>query len=607
MSNKSLKICAVLFLFLLYSFQVIASGQEQIDDLEKRVVSMERKLGINEENWSKIESDISRGTFFNSEARFGFSNREISGPGKAFATDHSGRGILVDDKGELVFAPYLNNSRQVFRWINVNGRMKPIDSIWTEFSLRVNSSTGYTGLVVKPQRVVLGYTDDSYSIRLGDFLLKWDPLILERKDNILSDLPGIWEQQLKAEQLDLGMQKGYWSLKGFQITKSAINGSMELFGSKLLQAKPLVQKSDTELLPGIYNRYIYGGKYNKEIGELSFEGSYLRLMDDISSLSPSQVGRNPDGSLLNKPMENRITTFGVSTAFSRIEGNVAVSMSTYLLDLTDKSSKMSGDARRIQLNIPFENIKAQYSYCYVSPNYIAYPAQSHGALKYNYPIFIKEGVNWVNSGRFEQNNYFQPPELFLHTQFDPREDLPITVTNDMGTKFMPYGQATPNRVGSEIKVALTIFKNSNLTVLLNQVREVVASQGATKAMVEGKVKIFLPLTDVVSLSLLRGCERVSNGVNFGQSNRFDIAAACKLTGDFYLGIGNTQFSLTGENLYQAGEFNKKKDIFNIGLYSDILFGGQVGLNLVKMSHKDLVDPNKNYFSNEVWLNIQFAK
>lgn len=592
-------VLAVLFCLI----KTCVFAEDELARLDQQLAILEKKYEASVTNWSRVSRRLTYENAIATEASFVLSTHQITGPGKEYATDYHGRGNLYDERGNLVMEPYLKDSRQLYRWINFYGGMSPIDLIRVDFSFRIYASIGTSGIKMDPKHIVMKYQDEKLNFELGEYRLFWDSLLLGKKDQLLTDLPSVWDRYYEVKKIELGMEEDEWKLRGIRLSSSSNKFNYEFFGTILNLPSSYSQTQDKNgnncYLPGSYSRYLYGIRGGTTYNAYKVEGLYLNLFDDHKSLPAGSIGQNSYGEVVRKPLANQAVAVKVVRDIGGGDVELTLIRSSFEKDLL-AGDIMLGNALRLVYQTP----NFSYTFLNVSPDYILYPAQSYGSLRAKVPLFNRQ---WEPLSEYQFVHYYSPTEISLDLGFDPRIELPYKVRDSLETGFMAYGQATPNRIGHDLEINTQLFNNSDIHLRLGYFSEVESSVGQPRSSCFGQVGVTIPITDKLDVRGLKGLDTISQARKEGLiKERTDFGIQYKISNHFSFGFGNTGIGLFGNTLDLTAEtINLRKDITNIGVTSDTLFGGICGFNIINVKLHDYFDQSNNYEAKELWLNMAF--
>jgi len=478
--------------------------------------------------------------------------------------------------------------------IDLGMHFTPNDEIEIFSEIRIKNDFGYmwgSGAYVDLRRLsVKGVLNDRISFNLGDMYLKQTAFTLNNFDQELSKYePSVFQAYRDLIEYENFYLDNYWRMQGLQSNFSYTfyntikSVEADFFASRVRGVEWL---GEPELL------MLGGTSLIKLENSLSLAINHVNSFEVQSSSLDTATYYNPVTNVQLKYVKK------INSLSYRLSLDVGGSVRGW-----EKSSgitiiETSGNFVKVKINAVGKNLKSSLSFSYVDPDFRSAGAQSR---RVNY-------ISAPSSYAYYTNNTILRPVSLMDITTDPniynhRLSTSLMQYNTLYSAVSPYGEATPNRVGTS---ALFDYKNNDESILasadlaffqeiIGQGTEEKRSLLSSGLSIAAHIDKMTPLKNKTVFEASIGSEGVSRGgselesISFN-SLLFSAGLSYELFKNLKLIWGAKSFSGKGNEVgaqrdeydqvvgYELLDFDSKEDIVMLGLQynftNDIYFSLQ---------------------------------
>ena len=337
--------------------------------------------------------------------------------------------------------------------IDLGMHFTPNDEIEIFSEIRIKNDFGYmwgSGAYVDLRRLsVKGILNDRISFNLGDMYLKQTAFTLNNFGQELSKYePSVFQAYRDLIEYENFFHENYWRMQGLQSNFSytfynAINSvEADFFASRVRGVEWL---GEPELL-------MLGGT-----SLIKLENSLSLVINQVSAFEVQSSSL--DTATYYNPVTNIQLKYAIKTNSFAYRLSLDIGGSTRGWEKVDGTNifDASGNFIKGKIKAVGKNIKSSLSFSYVDPDFRSAGAQSR---RINY-------ISAPSSYAYYTNNTILRPVSLMDITTDPniynqRLSTSLMEYNTLYSAVSPYGEATPNRIGTSI---LFDYKNNDESIL----------------------------------------------------------------------------------------------------------------------------------------------
>ena len=478
--------------------------------------------------------------------------------------------------------------------IDLGMHFTPNDEIEIFSEIRIKNDFGYmwgSGAYVDLRRLsVKGVLNDRISFNLGDMYLKQTAFTLNNFGQELSKYePSVFQAYRDLIEYENFYLDNYWRMQGLQSNFSYTfyntikSVEADFFASRVRGVEWL---GEPELL------MLGGTSLIKLENSLSLAINHVNSFEVQSSSLDTATYYNPVTNVQLKYAKK------INSLNYRLSLDVGGSVRGWEKSSGTTIIETSGNFVKVKINAVGKNLKSSLSFSYVDPDFRSAGAQSR---RVNY-------ISAPSSYAYYTNNTLLRPVSLMDITTDPniynhRLSTSLMQYNTLYSAVSPYGEATPNRVGTS---ALFDYKNNDESILasadlaffqeiIGQGTEEKRSLLSSGLSIAAHIDKMTPLKNKTVFEASIGSEGVSRGgselesISFN-SLLFSAGLSYELFKNLKLIWGVKSFSGKGNEVgaqrdeydqvvgYELLDFDSKEDIVMLGLQynftNDIYFSLQ---------------------------------
>ena len=478
--------------------------------------------------------------------------------------------------------------------IDLGMHFTPNDEIEIFSEIRIKNDFGYmwgSGAYVDLRRLsVKGVLNDRISFNLGDMYLKQTAFTLNNFGQELSKYePSVFQAYRDLIEYENFYLDNYWRMQGLQSNFSYTfyntikSVEADFFASRVRGVEWL---GEPELL------MLGGTSLIKLENSLSLAINHVNSFEVQSSSLDTATYYNPVTNVQLKYAKK------INSLSYRLSLDVGGSVRGWEKSSGTTIIETSGNFVKVKINAVGKNLKSSLSFSYVDPDFRSAGAQSRRV----------DYISAPSSYAYYTNNTILRPVSLMDITTDPniynhRLSTSLMQYNTLYSAVSPYGEATPNRVGTS---ALFDYKNNDESILasadlaffqeiIGQGTEEKRSLLSSGLSIAAHIDKMTPLKNKTVFEASIGSEGVSRGgselesISFN-SLLFSAGLSYELFKNLKLIWGVKSFSGKGNEVgaqrdeydqvvgYELLDFDSKEDIVMLGLQynftNDIYFSLQ---------------------------------
>ena len=478
--------------------------------------------------------------------------------------------------------------------IDLGMHFTPNDEIEIFSEIRIKNDFGYmwgAGAYVDLRRLsVKGVLNDRISFSLGDMYLKQTAFTLNNFGQELSKYePSVFQAYRDLIEYENFYLDNYWRMQGLQSNFSYTfyntikSVEADFFASRVRGVEWL---GEPELL------MLGGTSLIKLENSLSLAINHVNSFEVQSSSLDTATYYNPVTNVQLKYAKK------INSLSYRLSLDVGGSVRGWEKSSGTTIIETSGNFVKVKINAVGKNLKSSLSFSYVDPDFRSAGAQSRRV----------DYISAPSSYAYYTNNTILRPVSLMDITTDPniynhRLSTSLMQYNTLYSAVSPYGEATPNRVGTS---ALFDYKNNDESILasadlaffqeiIGQGTEEKRSLLSSGLSIAAHIDKMTPLKNKTVFEASIGSEGVSRGgselesISFN-SLLFSAGLSYELFKNLKLIGGTKSFSGKGNEVgaqrdgydevvgYELLNFDSKEDILLLGIQynftNDIYFSLQ---------------------------------